>query len=337
MSVISSIRHAFQIPQVRTLAIGAAVGTTISLAAVGSAVAYVAGVKTGRSDETSPGAPETGTADARTGATLPSPHPRANPTPTPVPTPEGPQGGGDTTPPEQPDSPAPPPRDKGGDKAGPAQPAPGDIDAPPSVKPGIYILPDADRSRAEVVERATTELERKVSEKWSSDRIDTYLGATGMEPNKETRGAWSAAFASWVFQEQGTPINGGGSASIEKIRETAKTEGTYQNVGDLRAQLAEGAPKTDLVGQLVLLKTPRTDRPANQIGIVVAHDRATGDITTIEGNVNGAVAKREYNIKSPEVNGFVDVVGSDPAYRAPGEIGTPTSGGASPLLLTLGQ
>ncbi|MBC7460493.1 MAG: CHAP domain-containing protein [Thermoleophilia bacterium] len=160
--------------------------------------------------------------------------------------------------------------------------------------PGVASTVGTGTTGARMVALAQQEL--GVTEDGSSNdstRVHEYRAATAGAEN--TPGPWCAYFVSWVAQQSGAPVGGGGNGTgyVPTLEAWGKQENRWYDRG---AQ----APQP---GDIVVFDWAG-DGVGDHTGIVERVD-PDGTVHTIEGNSSNAVKRRDYSGTSSDIKGFV--------------------------------
>ena len=113
--------------------------------------------------------------------------------------------------------------------------------------------------------------------------------------------SWCAAFVSAMFANIGEPFqheHGGGIAFVPYLIEHARSVGAFRDPADFPA----GPWYEPDPGDLIFFQENKS-RP-DHVGIVEEFDEYTRQITTIEGNLSGAVGRRTWNLGDGRIVGF---------------------------------
>lgn len=143
---------------------------------------------------------------------------------------------------------------------------------------------------------ALAQQELGVSENGNSNespRVREYRSATAGAEN--TPGPWCAYFVSWLAQQSGAPVGGGGNGTgyVPTLEAWGKQENRW----------FERGAQTPQPGDIVVFDWAG-DGVGDHTGIVERVD-SDGTVHTIEGNSSNAVKRRDYSGTSNDIKGFV--------------------------------
>ncbi|MCW2949046.1 MAG: hypothetical protein JWN41_59 [Thermoleophilia bacterium] len=166
-----------------------------------------------------------------------------------------------------------------------------------------------ERKRMDVVIRALKEADNppvdiKV-DGTLDERVTAYIGAT-KDAIVDIKRAWSGDFTAWALKD--TAAVGYAGSGVNDIA-------TFQEWAGYAGAAKAKADYTPLPGDVVVLDRWSDRDGADSLGIVVAYDPATKDLTTVEGGVPTAndktraqVRRQTRNIGDAAVVGFVDAI-----------------------------
>jgi len=124
------------------------------------------------------------------------------------------------------------------------------------------------------------------------ERISQYRASTR---GSDTGGSWCADFASWVYNQNGTPIvDGNGDPWTVTIAKWAQGNGRWHDKGS-----------TPQPGDMVFFKYAERPNFVNHVEIVESVD-ADGTIHTIGGNSSDQVKRNTFEPGNAHIVGFVD-------------------------------
>lgn len=139
-----------------------------------------------------------------------------------------------------------------------------------------------------LVEIAQRELEAGANESDGS-----YLKYTGGQHD-----AWCAYFVSWVFEQSGSPLEGGPYPAVVGMMAFAQENGYYHPKGE-----AGFVPQP---GDVVIYNEDVSPYPSH-VNFVISYDAISNSITTIGGNESNTIKQATWDADMSAITGFMRV------------------------------